>query len=88
MTSSSSAQPSFPRELAVRDVDGLHVTLLWYPGTEAVAVRVDDYRLGVRFEVPVPASRAWHAFEHPFTYADADAVGEPVHDALTFDAAA
>jgi hypothetical protein len=59
------------RELAVRRTDGIHVTLLWHPETDEVAVRVDDRKLGVQFEVPVAAQAALHAFEHPFTYVEA-----------------
>lgn len=60
---------SAPRELAARVNDGIHVALLWHPATDEVCVRVDDRRLGVRFEAPVAAERALHAFIHPFTYA-------------------
>lgn len=57
------------RELAARVTDGIHVALLWHPETDEVCVRVDDRRMGVRFEAPVAADRALHAFTHPFTYA-------------------
>ena len=83
MTSSS---PSTPRELAVRENDGIHVTLLWYADADAVAVQVDDRRLGIRFELPVSRDRAMHAFEHPFAYAD-DLVTDSAQDApeISFD---
>jgi hypothetical protein len=77
MTHSSSTTP---RELAVRETDGIEVKLLWYAAEDRVAVHVDDARLGVRFEVPVAHERAMHAFEHPFTYAD-DAATTPAQDA-------
>jgi hypothetical protein len=81
MTSSST-----PRELAVRETDGIEVALLWYAEADAVAIQVDDRRLGVRFEVPVAKDRAMHAFEHPFTYAD-DLVTTDAQDAdeVSFD---
>jgi hypothetical protein len=85
MTPSSST----PRELAVRETDGIEVTLLWYAAEDRVAVHVDDARLGVRFEVPVDRDRAMHAFAHPFTYAD-DAVVAPAEagadETFSFDA--
>jgi hypothetical protein len=75
MTSSLTLSPSAPaaaapRELAAREADGVHVTLLWDPATDDLTVSVDDHRFGVRFEVAVAADRALHAFEHPFIYAD------------------
>lgn len=73
MSSSFASSPSraVARELAVRQADGIHVALLWRPATDEVAVRVDDRKRGVRFEVPVAADAALHAFEHPFMYAEA-----------------
>jgi hypothetical protein len=75
-----------PRQLAVRETDGIEVTLLWYAEADAVAIQVDDRRLGLRFEVPVAKDRAMHAFEHPFTYAD-DLVAAAAQDAgeISFD---
>ena len=81
MTSSST-----PRELAVRETDGIEVTLLWYAEADQVAVTVDDRRLGVRFEVPVARDRAMHAFEHPFTYADDLVTAAAVEPEISFDA--
>jgi hypothetical protein len=84
MFSMTPSSTTTPRELAVRETDGIEVTLLWYPAEDRVAVHVDDARLGVRFEVPVDRDRAMHAFEHPFTYADA-AVAAPADETFSFD---
>jgi hypothetical protein len=56
------------RELATREVDGLQVSLLWDAHSGDVTVAIDDRRLGTRSLASVPADRALHAFEHPFTY--------------------
>jgi hypothetical protein len=57
------------RELDYREGDGLEVTLVWYPGRDAIAVKVLDTRTGERFEIPVDKASARDAFSHPFAYA-------------------
>jgi hypothetical protein len=57
------------RELDVRTVDGITVSLFWRPGDPDLLLRVDDSRTGVRFELPVPGHDAVEAFHHPFAYA-------------------
>jgi hypothetical protein len=58
-----------PRELAVREDDGLAVVLLWDPCENAVTVSVADDRTGDHFEFAVDRQRALDAFYHPFAYA-------------------
>ena len=57
------------RELAVREVDGVHVVLFWHPAENAVTVSVEDAHLGDRFQIAVAPERALDAFYHPFAYA-------------------
>ncbi len=57
------------RELAHRMSDGIEVQLLWSSSDDTVSVAVCDHRDGVVFELPVPRTRAMHAFHHPFAYA-------------------
>jgi hypothetical protein len=57
-----------PRELDARITDGIHVTLLWYPATNRVAVHVFDQGSGESFELDVPADSALDAFHHPYAY--------------------
>jgi hypothetical protein len=48
------------RELDHRVTDGIHVTLVWYPTTNRVAVVVFDQGSGESFELDVPAKpRRW-----------------------------
>jgi hypothetical protein len=56
-------------ELHHRSADGIEVSLLWSPLTNALTVAVEDSRSGVSFEVPAPAEKALDVFEHPFAYA-------------------
>ena len=58
-----------PRELAVRESDGVHVLLLWHPDQNALTVSVEDSRAGDRFRLMVAPDRALDAFYHPFAYA-------------------
>jgi hypothetical protein len=58
-----------PRELAVRESDGIHVLLVWHPDENGLTVSVEDARAGDRFEVAVAPARALDAFYHPFAYA-------------------
>lgn len=58
-----------PRELAVRESDGINVVLLWHPDDNALTVSVEDTHLDQRFQLAVPPDRALDAFNHPFAYA-------------------
>lgn len=69
-----------PRELDHRVSDGIHVTLLWYPSTDRVAVEVYDESTGESFELEVAPARALDAFHHPYAYAAAHGVGYPTRD--------
>jgi hypothetical protein len=64
---------SFPNhawsELALRENDGLAVSLHWNRATGRVKVAVDDAQLGDHFEINVHAADALAAFHHPFAYA-------------------
>ncbi len=57
------------RELAVRENDGLAVSLFWSNASDRVKVEVVDSRLDERFEFHVPGADALAAFHHPFAYA-------------------
>jgi hypothetical protein len=57
------------RELASRESDGLEVSLLWNPASDAVKVAVADSRLDHDFELHVPGADALAAFYHPFAFA-------------------
>jgi hypothetical protein len=56
-------------ELAVRENDGLAVSLLWSRATDRVKVAVVDAHLDEQFELHVPGADALAAFHHPFAYA-------------------
>jgi hypothetical protein len=64
---------SFPNhawsELALRENDGLVVSLLWNRETGHVKVAVDDAKVDERFEIDVAGADALVAFQHPFAYA-------------------
>ena len=55
-------------ELAVREGDGLEVSLLWSKSTDRVRLIVADTRLEVDFELDVAGAEALAAFYHPFSY--------------------
>ena len=55
-------------ELAVRENDGLAVSLLWNSATGRVKVAVADAWLDEHFEIDVPRADALAAFHHPFAY--------------------
>ena len=57
------------RELAHRRNGALDIFLLWHPADDAVRVRVEDLRTGVRVEMDVEHATALEAFRHPFSYA-------------------
>ena len=66
---SASCQRHTWSELAVRENDGLAVTLLWSKATGRVKVAVVDAYLDEQFEFHVPGADALAAFHHPFAYA-------------------
>lgn len=57
------------RELAVRDSDGVLVSLFWHPRNDALTVEVEDARDGQRLEFTVDRCCALDAFYHPYAYA-------------------
>ena len=65
-----SAEVDRSRELNRRTSDGIDVTLLWNPHTNALYVAVDDEREGASFRFEVDAADALDAFRHPYAYAD------------------
>ena len=66
---SASCQRHTWSELAVRENDGLAVSLLWNRATGRVKVAVVDAHLDEQFEFHVPGTDALAAFHHPFAYA-------------------
>lgn len=56
-------------ELALRENDGLTVSLFWSKATGRVKVAVADVQLDEQFELHVPGADALAAFHHPFAYA-------------------
>jgi len=59
-------------ELAVRENDGLAVSLFWSRATGRVKVAVVDTHLDEQFEFQVSGADALAAFDHPFAYAAAE----------------
>ena len=66
---SASSQHGTWSELAVRENDGLAVSLLWSRATGGVKVAVVDVHLDAQFEIHVSGADALAAFHHPFAYA-------------------
>ena len=66
---SASRQHHLWSELAVRENDGLAVSLLWSSASGRVKVEVADSRRDELFEFHVPGADALAAFHHPFAYA-------------------
>ena len=62
------------KELATRDSDGLTVSLVWSPATDAVKVTVADSRLDHEFELHVDGADALSAFHHPFAFAAVEGI--------------
>jgi len=56
-------------ELAIRERDGLAVSLLWSRSADQVKVNVADAKLDEDFEFVVDGAQALAAFYHPFAYA-------------------
>ena len=73
--SSVHVSPTERVELAERESDSISVTLSWTPGSDVVAVTVDDAKTGDSFELVVADNeRALDVFDHPFAYARARGV--------------
>ena len=77
------------KELATRDSDGLTVSLLWDPATDAVKVTVADSRLaGLTyrdFELHVDGADALSAYYHPFALAAAQGMAFDAVDRESLD---
>jgi hypothetical protein len=56
-------------ELAVRENDGLAVSLFWSKATDRVRIVVVDQMFKEELHVDVPAACALDAYYHPFAYA-------------------
>ena len=56
------------RELAHRSKNGVHVSLLWCPADDSLAVTVLDDAADA-FELLVDADEALEVFNHPYAYA-------------------
>ena len=69
MTDTAPATTSDWTELAIRESDGLAVSLHWNQSAERVKVTVADARLDEDFEFDVVGAQALAAFYHPFAYA-------------------
>ena len=55
-------------ELAIREGDGLAVSLQWSRSADRVKVTVADAKLDEDFEFDVAGAQALAAFYHPFAY--------------------
>lgn len=64
-----SSQQNVWRELAVREGDGLEITLHWSKSADRVRVSVLDQRHDESFDIHVARAQALSAFYHPFAYA-------------------
>ena len=73
------------KELATRVSDGLTVSLLWDPTTDAVKVIVGDSRLDHDFELHVRGADALAAFYHPFAFAAAEGLAFDAVDREALD---
>ena len=69
MTDTGPAATSDWTELAIRESDGLAVSLQWSRSADRVKVTVADARLDEDFEFDVVGAQALAAFYHPFAYA-------------------
>jgi hypothetical protein len=73
----SRTQTTTLRELDGRTSDGIDVSLLWDPRTNAVSVAVTDTRQGGSFEFEVEPGDALEAFWHPYAYVIPGDTGDP-----------
>ena len=62
------------RELALREGDGLQISLWWSKSHDRVKVSVLDARLVESFNLDIAGADALSAFHHPFAYAAARAL--------------
>ena len=71
-------------ELAIREGDGLEISLLWSKAADRVKVNVFDRRLEESFDIHVAGAQALSAFHHPFAYAAGPSFGsgETLHESL------
>jgi hypothetical protein len=73
--SSTTAQTSSGwTELAMREGDGLEISLCWSKSANQVKVSVLDQRLQESFDIHVAATQALSAFHHPFAYASGQGI--------------
>ena len=66
-----------PVDLLHRSSNGVDVTLLWLPQTDALTLRVVDLNAHRALELDVPRDRATYAFNHPFPFALEQGAGLP-----------
>jgi hypothetical protein len=71
------SQQNVWRELAVREGDGLQITLHWSTSAYRVRVSVLDLRHDESFDLHVAKAQALSAFYHPFAYAAGRGPGFP-----------
>ena len=57
------------KELAARESNGVHVSLVWNMADDTLAVRVQDDRNDSGFELAVGDAPPLDVFHHPFAYA-------------------
>jgi hypothetical protein len=58
------------RELALREADGVEVTLLWHPASDVVSVMVVDSKSGDLFELVLDDDDSpLDVFNHPYAHA-------------------
>ena len=72
---SASRQHETWRELAVRENDGLTVSLYWSKTTNRVQISVVDQMFDAELRVDVAGACALDAFYHPFAYAAGAGLG-------------
>ena len=79
-----SSQQTDWKELAVREGDGLEITLQWSMSADRVKVSVLDQRHDESFDIHVAGAQALSAFYHPFVYAAGQDVcfGDALHEVL------
>jgi hypothetical protein len=56
-------------ELAIREGDGLEISLHWSKSADRVKVSVLDQKLEESFDIHVACAQALSAFYHPFAFA-------------------
>jgi hypothetical protein len=66
---SASRQHETWSELAVRENDGLVVSLFWSKATNRVQISVVDHMFDAELRIDVAGACALDAFYHPFSYA-------------------